>query len=214
MWEIMGYCLIGILFLLLALLLVPMHAHGKFDGELFVCVRVWGIPVFRYSSKRETESVPATEKMSPFDEVAEQIKRDGVKTTLSYLKGLSQLTVGATRRALTVLTVDKLRLQLYITGSDAAQTAENTGKACAVLYPTVTALQQTVLRIRKREITVTPDFLGEQGRVLADVTVHAIPIRILSVALWLAVHYHMISKLKKEVSQDGKQSAEFDGTIH
>ena len=211
MWEIIGYGILGILLVLLVVLLVPIYARVTFDGELRLRVRVCGIPVFRYSSEEQKEPTPSTDKPSRLGAVAERVKRDGVATTLSYVKELSRLAVGTARRLIAAVTVDKLCLQLYITGSDAAQTAENTGKVCAFLYPTVTALQQTVLRIKKREITVTPDFLGEQGRATADITVHVIPLRVLAVAVWSAVCYRMI---QKEVSQDGKQSAESDGTVH
>ena len=210
MWEIVGYSIVGILLLLL-LLLVPVYARGIFDGEFRVCVRVWGIPVYRYSSKEKAPSSARTDKPSPLGTVADGLKRDGVGATITYIKELTRVAVGTVRRLIAAVTVDKLCLQLYVTGSDAAQTAENTGRVCAFLYPTVTTLQQTVLRIKKREITVTPDFLGEQGRVSADITAHVIPLRILAVVVWSAVRYR---KIQKEVPQNGKQSAESDGVVH
>ncbi len=215
MWEIIGYCLLGILLLLLALLIVPMYARLTFSDELRLCVRVLGIPIFRYSSEEEMPPSAGKEaKPSKFRTTAEQLKTDGIGATLHLVNKLARLAVGAARRLIAAITVDKLCLQLYIVGSDAAETAENTGKVCAVLYPAVTALQQAVLRIRKRAITVTPDFLAEEGRATADITVHAIPLRIVMIAGWLAFRYHVITKRNKEVFQHGKQSAESDGAVH
>ncbi|MBQ7038808.1 MAG: DUF2953 domain-containing protein [Clostridia bacterium] len=214
MWEIIGYCLLGILLLLLALLIVPLYVRLTFNDELRVCVRVWGIPIFRYSSEGEVpQSTDEKAKPSKLRSTAEQLKTDGVGATLHLVKEMTRLAAGAARRLLAAITVDKLCLQLYIAGSDAAKTAETTGKVCAVLYPAVTALQQTVLRIRKRAITVTPDFLAEEGRVVADVTVHVIPIRIIMIAIWLAFRYRVIIKRQKEVFQYGKQSAESHGPV-
>lgn len=215
MWEIIGYCLLGILLLLLALLIVPVYARLTFSDELHLCVRVWGIPIFRYSSEREESQMTDEEaKPSKLRSTAEQLKSDGVGATVHFVKELARLAAGAARRLIGAITVDKLCLQLYIVGSDAAETAENTGKVCAVLYPAVTALQQTVLRIRKRAITVTPDFLAEKGRAEADITAHVIPLRIVIIAIWLAFRYRVITKRQKEVSQYGKQSAESDGSVH
>ncbi len=215
MWEIIGYCLLGILLVLLALLIVPVYARFTFSDELRLCVRVWGIPIFRYSSEEQTPpSADKKEKPTKLRSTAERFKADGVSATLHLFKELTRLASGAARRLIAAITVDKLCLQLYIVGSDAAETAENTGKVCAALYPTVTALQQTVLRIRKRAITVTPDFLAENGRVIADVTAHVIPLRLLIVTGWVLFRYRMITKRHKEVFQYGKQSAEFDGAVH
>lgn len=214
MWEIIGYSVLGILLILFLLLLVPVCVRCVFNGEMRLCVRVLGIPVFRYSSQDESEAPDVVEKPSRLRGVSDRLKQDGAGALLNYIKELVKLAAGTARRLIAAVTVDKLSLQLYITGSDAAQTAENTGKVCSFLYPTVTALQQTVLRIKKREITVTPDFLAEEGRVMADVAAHVIPLRIVMIAIWMAFRYRMITKPHKEVSHNGKQSAELDGSVH
>ncbi len=215
MWEIIGFCLLGILLLLVALLIVPLYVRLTFNDELRLCVRVWGIPIFRYSSDEEaSQETDKDVKPSKIRLLTERLKTDGVGATLHLVKELSRLAAGAARRLIAAITVDKLCLQLYIVGSDAAETAENTGKVCATLYPAITTLQQTVLRIRKRAITVTPDFLAEKGRAAADVTAHVIPIRIVMIAIWLAFRYRVITKRQKEVSQYGKQSAESHGSVH
>lgn len=218
MREIIGYGVLTMLFLLLALLVVPVYARITFSDALRLCLHVWGIPVFRYSSEDDTAqpASPAVEKTkpSPFRVIADRLKADGVGATLKLMRELMRLAAGTARRLIAAITVDKLCLQLYIAGSDAAQTAENTGKVCAVLYPAVTTLQQTVLDIKKREITVTPDFLAEEGRAVADITAHVVPLRVLIIAIGLFFRYLIITKRNKEVSRHGKQSAEFDGPVH
>lgn len=224
MWEIIGYVLLGLLAVVLLLLIAPIYARITFRGELQVCVRVLGIPVFRFRSDRETppkppahkpktKQVKTEEKPSLLQSFTARLKEDGIGATLAFLKELAGLAAGTVRRIIAAVTVDKLGLSLYVAGEDAAQTAETTGKICAVLYPTVTVLQQTLLRIRKRAITVTPDFLAASGKVEADVTLHIVPIRVVWIAVCALVRFLSITQRQKEVSQNGKQSAESDGSV-
>ncbi len=223
MWAVIGYVLLGLLALLLLLLIVPVYARFTFDGEAHLCVRVWGVPVYRFPPKKVKKEKPVAaksdkpkqaDKPSFLRQLAEQLKTDGVGTTLRFFEQLAALAGGTAYRVLRAVTVDRLRLQLTVTGEDAAVAAQNTGKVCAVLYPAVTAVQQTLLRMRKREVTVTPDFLGDTNRVTADVTARVMPLRILVILLCALVRYNGILEHKKEVSQDGKQSAESHGTVH
>ncbi len=212
MAEIIGYCLLGLFGILLVVLLVPVYANVTFHEELRVTVYVLGIPIFRYpgADKAEKDSTETQTEPQGLSGLALRLKTDGVAATVSLVKKTAALAVGAARRALAALTVDKLRLQLVVTGEDAAQAAENTGRVCAVLYPAITAIQQTVLRIRQRSVTVTPDFLGTKGRVEAEVIVHAIPLRLLIIFLWIVYQ----NKRNKEVSQHGKQGTESHGAFN
>lgn len=217
MWNTVLYLFLGLLGLLLVLLIVPVYVNVTFHDELRFCVRVFGIPVFRYTAEdtspsKATPPVKKTaDKPSRVEEAAKRLKADSVGAVLDLVKRLTKLAAGAARRILAAVTVDKLRLQLIITGADAAAAAENTGNVCAALYPAVTALQQTVLRIKRREITVIPDFLGERARTDADMTVHAVPLRVAAVAAWLFFKY---SRIHKEVFANGKQGAKSDGSVH
>ncbi len=211
MWEILGYSIAGLLGLLLILLLIPVSVGLTYGDELRVCVRVLGIPIFRFpTAPKPAKPSTASHEVSAF---SERLKRDSVGETVRVFEQLAALAAGTVRRVLSAVTVDKLQLQLYITGSDAAQTAENTGKICAVLYPAVAAVQQTVLRIKHREITVTPDFLADTGRVLADVTAHVIPLRAAGIVLWTCLRYGAITKQQKEVLRHGKQGTKSDGSV-
>lgn len=223
MWAVIGYVLLGLLAVLLGLLIVPVYARFTFQGDARLCIRVWGVPVYRFPSAKPKADKPSTVKKAkpkPADkpsfvkQLAEQLKTDGVGTTLRFFEQLAALAGGTAYRVLKAVTVDRLQLQLTITGEDAAVAAQNTGKVCAVLYPAVTAVQQTLLRMRKRAVTVTPDFLGDTNRVTADVTAHVMPLRILCILLCALVRYNGILEHKKEVSQHGKQSAESHGTVH
>ena len=224
MWEIIGYVLLGILALIVVLLVAPVYARITFLDELRVRVWVLGLPVYRYSPRKEIKPKAADKHVKPksktedtkpslFKSLAEDMKRDGVGTTLAFFKELAGLAVGTVRRVLSAVTVDKLGLSLYIAGKDAADTAEKSGQVCAVLYPAVTTVQQTLLRIRRRAVTVTPDFLAETGKAEADITLHVVPIRLIGIALGSLKRFIKITQRKKEVSRNGKQSAKSDGSV-
>lgn len=197
MLEIIGYVLLGLLALILLLLAVPVFVRVTFFGELTATVFFLGIPVFRFSSAEKVPESPKTvaveeqpdkSKDDPLSALALQLKQDGVGATLHSLGELARLAGGAFRRVLAALTVDKLVLRLLVAMNDASQTARTTGAVCAVLYPALTTLQ-AVLRIRKREVTVTPDFLGSTGRAEAEVILHTVPYRLLWAALWSFLAY-------------------------
>lgn len=212
MAQIIGYCLLGLFGILLFILLVPVYAHVMFHEDLQLKVCVLGIPVFRYpgaekSIEKAAETPSESEGLSA---LALRLKTDGVAATVSLVKQTAELAIGAARRILAAITVDKLYLQLVVTGDDAAKVAETTGGVCAVLYPAITAIQQTVLRIRRRSVTVTPDFLGTNGRVEAEVTAHVVPLRLLMIFLWIWYQ----NKRNKEVSQHGEQGTESHGAFH
>ncbi len=215
MLAIIGYSILCLIVLLLVVLSVPVFARVTYGEELRVCVRVLGISVFRFPSDKPPKPTAGKPEKQPaaLTSFAERLKRDSVGETVRLFEQLAALAVGTVRRLLWAITVDKLCLQLFIAGEDAAQTAQKTGQICAALYPAVTAVQQTVLRIKRREITVTPDFLAESGRVAADITAHVIPLRILFIALCTLTRYGAITKQNKEVPSHGKQSTESDGPV-
>ena len=194
MWSVIGYSLLSVLAVILLLLLLPVFVRMQYREELAVRVFVWGIPVYRYSSKKPKPKAKkkadkpskTKEKSSFLEDLSKKLKTDGVGAVVSETKNWANVALGASRRLCRAVTVDRLQLSLVVASEDAAATAQNTGRVCAVLYPSLTAIQ-SVVRIRHRAVTVTPDYLSETGSVTADITAHAMPIRLLWAAcahLW------------------------------
>ena len=217
MWGIIGYSLLGLLGLLILLLLLPVFVRIRYYEEMTVCVRVLGIPVYRYSSLKEKADKPPRrkkkkdkaekkhkkkqEKQGFFADLTKQFKTEGVAAVLRTVKTVVGLATGALKRVLKSVTVDRLQLQLIIASEDAAATAINCGRVCAVLYPSLSALQ-CAMRIRRREVTVTPDYLAETGRVMADVRLHVIPIRALWAALWTVFKFGTVLDTKTNKTEE------------
>lgn len=200
MWAIIGYSLLGLLGLLILLLILPVCVRIQYREALKVHVWVFGvIPVYWYDSAKEKPdkpekpkkekkkakdgSKPKKEKNGFLADLSKQLKNEGVAALVRTIKSVTKLAFGALKRVFKAITVDRLHLEIVVASEDAAATAINTGRVCAVLYPALSALQ-CALRIRHREVTVTPDYLAENGRITADVRMRVVPIRAVWAALW------------------------------
>ncbi len=210
MWAAVLYGLVGLFLLLLIVLLIPAFLQLDFSEELTFCVRFLGIPVFRFLSDKpsDTKEKAATKKtednaeQSLWKTVAQGLKNDGVASTVYYVQKGASLVTGAVRKLLRIITVNKLVVKLTVASEDAAHTAQDTGKICAILYPAITTLQ-SVLKIKRREVTVTPDFLAKKGRTEIHVLAHAMPLRLLWVGFGLFRQYSAWQKtIKKENKEE------------
>ena len=65
--------------------------------------------------------------------------------------------------------MDKFNL-VTVASEDACQTAVDYGRACAVVYP---VRRCSACFARRRNITITPDFLGDKGKVEGEIRIHA-----------------------------------------
>lgn len=189
-WKIV---LLSFLALILLLLFVPIGARLTFDGELCARVRIFGIPFTLYPQKdkkrrpkKAKKKPPKVKKEKPEKEtlapIAQMLKEDGPGAVIHYLTAMASLVSAAVRRLLAALIVDKLQLELTVAGEDAAETAILHGAACAAVFPALAAIQNFV-RIRRRAVTVSPDFLGGESGVKLDIRLHAYPGRLLWAAL-------------------------------
>lgn len=217
-WSVIGIVLLSLLGLLVLLLISPIFVRIRYNEELTVCVWVLGIPVYRYSSgkpKREKPKKKADkpkkktkeEKPSFFADLSKRLKTDGVGAVVAEIKELAGLVIGAARRVAHAVTVDRLQMDLIVASDDAAATAINSGRVCAVLYPSLTAIQ-SVICIRHRAVTVTPDYLAEKGRAQVDVLLHGFSIRLVWAAVRTLISYIALQSRKstntKEESENGK----------
>ena len=129
------------------------------------------------------------------------LKEDGPGAVITYLSELVKLTATAVKKLLHVLTVDRLELVIRAAGEDAADTALLFGKICAGVYPSLSALQ-CVIRTRKRQVEITPDFTGGGTQVRFHVRLHAIPLRILAVGGGFILRY--LAYTIKDADKDTK----------
>ena len=72
------------------------------------------------------------------------------------------------------LVVKELFLEMTVTGDDSADTAEKFGKISAAVYPSLGFLHSK-LKIRNRNVKITPDFLGEKNKARFKVIISIKP---------------------------------------
>ena len=202
------YILLGLLALVLLLVLlvlfVPVYARITYDEELRVRVRVLGVPITLLPSEdkpEETEAKPAktsapakpSKAEELLGEVSRSFKEDGVAATLHYLGELARIAGQAVGRVLRGITVDKLALELIIADGDADTTAIRYGQVCSVLYPAFTAIAG-VIKVRKRDLRVEPNFLMENSTVSTDVRLHIWVYRVVGAAIVLLVKFMLLKQ--------------------
>lgn len=193
------YVLLGLVGLLLLLMLAPVHLKAAYDGALRVSVRYLFVTVRLYPrpaapSKKEKrvikkaagkKSAPETDTLSGWEAL---LREEGPSGVVRAVAELAKLAGTAARRLLAAITVDRLVLRLVVACGDAAETAVGYGRACAALYPSLAVLE-SVVRVRRRDIAVAPDFLRQEGEVRGEIRLHALPLRILWTGLRLAAAY-------------------------
>ena len=114
------------------------------------------------------------------------LKEDGVGAVLAYLKGMVSLMNTLVRRILNAITVDRFHLSLTVAGGDAAETALLHAAACSIVFPALSSMQY-VLKIRRREVRIQPDFVNGENQASFDIRLRSCPARI----LWAGLRFLM-----------------------
>lgn len=192
MWAV--YILLGLLGLALLLLLTPVTLWVVYDSRLQVrlwyllpirldvdireettaTVRVLGCPVWAYPGEGEEQSPekagdkpPRERAKGKVKELLTEIKDGGILSTATFLWELLRLLHTESGKLLSRITVTRLHLQARVAAPEAAETAQLYGKVCAVLFPLLARVEQT-MRVRRREVRVEPSFLTERTAVRLD----------------------------------------------
>ena len=219
------YILLGLLIFLsaavLLFLFVPIYGRIRYNGELYVRIRVLGIPItlLPMSNKPKKESVPQSKKEKKSkpskakafgQELSRSFRNDGVSATLVYLSELAEIAAPAFGRVFHSLTVYRLKFDILIAAGDADDTAVRYGQVCSVLYPTVTVLSSSI-KVHRRELRVEPNFLLEKSDVRFDVRLHVWVYRLVGAAIVLLVRMLLLQDtieddpiINKEVTNHGK----------
>ena len=193
---------LAVLGVLLLILLLPVSARVAYHGELRIQVRVLAIPFTVYPRKEKgkpksrkagrkrpvPKKTKKPKKKDGLPSVAAMLKEDGVGATARYLTEMAALVKTAAVRVLRAITVRELKLRLTVGGEDAAQTAIRHGALCGAVFPALAALEGS-MRVRRREVQVTPDFVYGESRADLDLRVSAVPLRLLYAVIGLMLGF-------------------------
>lgn len=203
------YIILGIIAFLIAIQLLPITFHIRYRDKLLVRLRYAGIPFTVYPRKKKKKPEKAAKK-SPknvkkensedkLSELEQRLKEGGVSAAVDYLSDMVKLLTKAVRRVLAAVSVDLLRFRLVVASGDAAATATDYGKACAVVYP-AQALIEGLMRVKRRQVEVIPDFTRESGEVLFEAKLHVLPICLIWAALRLIAEYVTHTLRKQDIN--------------
>ncbi len=189
------WILLAILGFLLVILLWPVCLNVTYQGELKVRARVLGIPFTVFSEKKAAKKPAPAKTAGPVAgpkrkllNLSRRLKEDGLWETVSFLKELAAIILKGAQKLFRAAWVRSLKLDIQIGGEDAAKTAMNYGKVSASVYPALEIIGGFI-RIGKKKILLTPDFVTGTSGVQFAVKIWVCPVRALWAGLWFLVRF-------------------------
>jgi len=189
---------LGVIVLLLLILLLPVHLHVFYHeklviraGVLFINFTLYPRPPIsekRKQKKAKKEKRKQAKEKEELSRAEEMLRSEGVLAVVHYYIEMTRLIGTALKRLVRTITVDKLILNLIVASDDASDTAVNYGRVCSVIYP-AQALIESIVRVKKRDINIKPDFLLEKGNVNGEIRLHVLPVRVLWALLMFFIGY-------------------------
>ncbi len=179
------YILLGILFLLVLLLFLPIRLHIRIkDGQTVLQIHIALIRFRLYpdASKRETRTSRKNGRSKPAEKKKRPINLSSMGTFLSR-------SMRYVPRSFQSINVPRFCLKADIHGADAATTAQVYGYICAgfgLLWNPLTQL----FSIQNPMISITPDFEGEKTVFYFNCIVSTSLFRLIGAALPILIAYY------------------------
>ena len=152
--------------------------------------------------KKQIQKTTIVKRLSKTEELLELLREDSLTGTLQFLKDVAVLLGRAVGRVLRSVTVTHLQLHLLVATGDPADTAQQYGQVCGVLYPCLAIIEQK-MRVRRRDVRVEPNFLLDTGAARFDIRLRMSLGRLLCVIVALLWGFMIIDA--KEQFQDNKE---------
>jgi hypothetical protein len=211
-----GFVVAGfILFLFLLMLCCPISVEAGFQDEfsarigfLFLHYCVWPQPEKKQKEpvKQETqkESKPPEEKK--FSKVKKLFQQKGFAGFMELLRAFCKVASSGAKKFFSHMQISCLLLHLTVGGEDAAQTAIQYGKTCALVSTALTALL-SAKNCNNRDVQIVPDFQNGKSSVqfLLKIKIRLIflLIAIGSVLIGFIKIYLKLNEKEKAVLKDG-----------
>jgi hypothetical protein len=153
---------LAVVAVLTVLLLCRIKIVAGYDGDFEFKIKYLFLTFDISPGTGKKEQKPGKKAKKASKQPPKQKPKPDIKRILSLLDEYSELLKKLISDARRHLRIDRLMIRLVINEDDAAQTAILYGKACAVIWPGVAAIGSLV-RIKRSEITIAPDFSGENA---------------------------------------------------
>lgn len=165
----------AILLLIFLVLFLPVNVFLKFQNDFFIKIKFAGIKLFEISEKeKKSDSDKKTDKDGKKNEDSENPALKQGKELFSFLKEKYGFS-GAVKKVFSLLKdmlthiknllrhikIKKIKLDLTVSGADAADTAIEYGRICTAAYP-VLAFFDSFSGIDFKQININSDFNGNK----------------------------------------------------
>ena len=209
----MGKIVLGVFLLFLAvLLLIPVGVRVVYDEELYVWLRVAGIPIRMIPGKdkkkkaKKEKTQESTEEPLPEPSDSEQ-KKDGflekIKTVRQNAELIRQLLGSFVRLSRKRIRIKKLGVSITYGSTDAASTAISVGAIWASLYGFLPALDR-LFAVRTHRFSVKPSYQEPTFFAKAEGILESRPVHIMFIGLILGIRYFKYKRnIKKVVKKHG-----------
>ena len=211
------YILLGVLLLLL----LPLTARYRYDGEGHFTVRYAGFPVYTFTArekKEEKEPPKQTAKRGKkkakgargnvVQQITTHLKSEGIAGVLLLMQEVRRFADTTTRRLFRALHFGHCRVAVVFGGDEADTIALRYGRFSGPLYAARSMLL-SFLRVRRFDLVARPDFLAEKDTVTVDIRMYATPLRLLWTALCTAISgFDMVNRISNTQSKDGQNGKE------
>lgn len=169
------YILIGIVLFFALLLSIRAHVHVEYEKELTAWAK-WAfikIPLIPWpeKEKKPKKEEPPKKDEKPKEETPKEKGPNPLKTIyeneqiqgiLEILRKLLEVTGKFGRRFINSFVIDEMFLDVEVTKKDSAETAEEYGKLCRVIFPLTGAVCANC-NVKQYSINVEPDYIANPG---------------------------------------------------
>lgn len=198
--KIFGAIVLGIILILC----IPVSVCAKYDETFEVKIKYLFLNIPVVPGKEKKKKHKKTKKVEHKEDgktekktTPHKTKKDNILIEFYHNSGFSQTVklirdvaniVGKYLNSLFVrhLVVSELFLELVVAGDDSADTAEKFGKISAAVFPSLGFLSSK-LKIRNRNVTVRPDFLGEKSTAKFHVELRFKPFWLLNSTIYAGI---------------------------
>ena len=164
-----------ILFILTAILFLPININISLKEEFILKIKLFGIKVYEFSSRNE-EKKKSSENKKAEKTADKKSSENTAKSTFSALKnkygfsmaikeifGFLMECFSHIKGFLRHIKIKEIRLNILVATPNAAKTAIEYGIVCSAVYP-VLALIDTIPNIEFKKINVKSDFNSDEGK--------------------------------------------------
>ena len=194
-----------VIFLLLLPTVIPIKAYIKYDSELEYFFKYLFL---KFDFKKEkVKKTKGKKKQSKKDEknkkinIKDNIKKNGLVNTLADLFKIVSDAFLKLGSAVRHIVIKNLRFDISVSGEDAAAAAMKYGRVCAVFYPSLGFIENSVKKIKKQSGEINCLYDNSDSEIRFNICCYIRPIFLICPAVGFLINY-----VKIKIKRDGNKN--------